>query len=416
MKQGTPLVTVKGLVISKSTNSGISWSAPALIAPGEWDAAATNVWQPASGTHIYTVVTKEITKDVKPGSADITTQTVTLKPSDSAPPSVGLLAPVLLRAAVDSDLTQEASWTQSSALTFAGDVSTTGPTAGLPPLLPGYRENFGATRSDTYASFLANPVFPSITPAYPAIHQFGIPFFPQTFPYRGNMGPNEPSEPTTPIGWLEGHVVQITDEDHALYEDTSTTKSYHLFMRTTTGKTNYAAIAKVVEQGTTSNGAWQPGTMTTSVVKAPSFTVNGGMVTGKTLLFLPFPGGHQRFHVLYDQPDSNVPNSGYYWMVGSQAVDSMTKYGEIPDGLFKSALQHRYRMVLYFSKNMVDWCFAGVVAATNDPQQSRSEASMAVHGADLVFLARSADANASSAHDNNMITFHRVQGFRDLVY
>ena len=72
--------------------------------------------------------------------------------------------------------------------------------------------------------------------------------------------------------------------------------------------------------------------------------------------------------------------------------------------------------MLHFSKNMIDWCFAGVVDASVDPQNSRSEAGMAFHGNDLVMLARSADANTSSAHDNNMITFHRVQNFRALVY
>ncbi len=422
VRQGNPLVTVLGLVISKSTDSGSTWSEPAMVLPGEWDPAATNVWMPASGTHVYTVGMKRITTDLKPGTANLATQQVTVRPADAAPSAVGILAPILLRAAVDSDLTLPASWSESTPLTFAGDPGPTGPTASLPPLLPGYRENFGATRSDTAASYVAGAVFPAVTPAYPALHQFGVPFFPQTFPYRANSALNNASpakstiEVATPIGWLEGHVVQLADSTHALHEDTATSKTYHLFLRTTTGKTNYAALAKVVEQGTTSGGTWQPGAMTTSLVKSPAHTVGGSLVPGKHLLFLPFPGGHQRFHVLYDPPDSNVPNSGYYWMVGAQPVTSLTRFDRLPDTKFNSALQHRHRLVLHFSKNMIDWCFAGVVDASVDPQHSRSEAGMAFHGNDLVMLARSADHNTSSAHDNNMITFHRVQNFRALVY
>jgi len=41
---------------------------------------------------------------------------------------------------------------------------------------------------------------------------------------------------------------------------------------------------------------------------------------------------------------------------------------------------------------------------------------MDIDGNDLVILARSGDEDAKSAHDGNLITFHRVKNFRDLVY
>ena len=43
-------------------------------------------------------------------------------------------------------------------------------------------------------------------------------------------------------------------------------------------------------------------------------------------------------------------------------------------------------------------------------------ASMAIDGNDLVILSRSGDQWAKSAHDGNLITFHRVKNFRELVY
>jgi hypothetical protein len=64
----------------------------------------------------------------------------------------------------------------------------------------------------------------------------------------------------------------------------------------------------------------------------------------------------------------------------------------------------------------MDWCFAGVVARGQTPQQARHYASMVVDGEDLLVLARSGDARAQSAHDGNLISLHVVRGFRDLVY
>ena len=47
---------------------------------------------------------------------------------------------------------------------------------------------------------------------------------------------------------------------------------------------------------------------------------------------------------------------------------------------------------------------------------SRHYASMVIDGDDLCVLSRSGDERARHAHDGNLITFHRVRAFRDLVY
>ena len=41
---------------------------------------------------------------------------------------------------------------------------------------------------------------------------------------------------------------------------------------------------------------------------------------------------------------------------------------------------------------------------------------MVFDGDNLHVLSRSGDAQAKSAHDGNIITFHTVHNFRDLVY
>ena len=75
-----------------------------------------------------------------------------------------------------------------------------------------------------------------------------------------------------------------------------------------------------------------------------------------------------------------------------------------------------HRLQLHFSKNMVDWCFAGMLWVGPTERHSVHYTSVAVDGDDLVFVSRTADAQADSCHNNNMNTFHRVKNFRDLVY
>ena len=262
----------------------------------------------------------------------------------------GYFAPVLMRAHEGNDLTLPSSWVYASELAFAD-------------LIPGYRQN------------------------ELGIDFFGVPFFSQKFPEVNQVG----GRPMNPMGWLETNVVQITDPNHLWFDPAQ--RTFHLFMRAHTGGTGLAAIAKVVEN--------EDGTMTTAVVHAPS---------GKKQLFLPFPGGQMRFHVLYDE------QTKLYWLLGTQATDSMTRPEALPKDRHSLPNNERTRMVLHFSKNMVDWCFAGLVVVGPGNKGSRHYASMDIDGDDLVILSRSGDERAHSAHNGNLITFHRVKNFRSLVY
>ena len=76
----------------------------------------------------------------------------------------------------------------------------------------------------------------------------------------------------------------------------------------------------------------------------------------------------------------------------------------------------RHILGLHFSKNCMDWCFAGVVARGDTPLQARHYATMVIDNDDLLVLSRSGDHRAKSAHDGNLITLHRVRDFRGLVY
>jgi hypothetical protein len=156
---------------------------------------------------------------------------------------VGNIAPVLMRAQEGADLGRRESWTFANTIIFAG-------------LVPGYREND------------------------PPFEYFGVPFFNQAFPGVNRLAPK--GRPMPAMGWLEANVVQITDPDHYWHDPKGGT--FHIFMRAHTGGAGYAVLAKAVEN--------TDGIMTTSLVTVPS---------GKTMLFLPFPGGQMRFRICHDE-------------------------------------------------------------------------------------------------------------------
>ena len=260
------------------------------------------------------------------------------------------LAQVLMCADVTADLTQRENWTFASELVIGDHVDRVD-WAGVPfwPL--------GATVSDvTKAGHRTNP--------RRAMH---------------------------PIGWLETNVVQFLDSDHVWTDPKG--RTFHLWMRANTGSTHLACIAKVVEG--------EDGTMTTSFETSPA---------GVPMLYVPCPGGHMRFHILYDDV------TRLYWLLSSLPTDSMRRPECLPTTRYGLPNNERHVLALHYSRNCVDWWLAGLVARGNSPKEARHYASMCFDGDDLHVLSRSGDHRAHSAHDGNLITFHTVKGFRELAY
>ncbi|MCJ7550714.1 MAG: hypothetical protein MUQ30_13655 [Anaerolineae bacterium] len=139
-------------------------------------------------------------------------------------------------------------------------------------------------------------------------------------------------------------------------------------------------------------------------------TLMESVPSGKRVLYVPCPGGQMKFHVVYDGITKR------YWLLSTQATDSMTRADRLPANRFNLPNNERRRLQLHFSKNIVDWCFAGLVAVGTVEQGSRHYASMIIDGEDLLVLSRSGDERAESAHNGDLITFHTVGNFRDLEY
>jgi hypothetical protein len=236
-------------------------------------------------------------------------------------------------------------------------------------------------------TFSEAPAFNEIMTG-PCIDWFGVPFYrtPERRPAR--LGP---SRICAPMGWLEPNIVRFTDPRHIWHDPHG--RTLHLLLRANTGGTGYGALAKVVERA--------DGSMRTTLERVPS---------GKSALFLPLPGGHLKFFVLHD------PVSSLYWLISSQATDSMTRLCRLPPQRYNLASNERHRLQLHFSRNCVDWCFAGVVAAGEDERHARNYPSMVIDGDDLAVLCRSGDDRAPDCQYTNLITFHRVRDFRSLIY
>lgn len=224
-----------------------------------------------------------------------------------------------------------------------------------------------------------------------SLHYVGIPFY-RTEERRSVTVCSTPVErKCAPIGWLEAQVVQLHDPDHIWCDPSGHT--FHLWMRAHTGCTGYAAILKVVEN--------PDGSMTTLPESAPS---------GRPLVWLPCPGGQMKFHIEYDS------RTALYWLLSTQATDSMRRPERMSPNAFGLPDNERQRLVLHFSKNCVDWCFAGLVDAAEGENTSRHYAHMVIDRDDLLIASRSGDSEVLDAHNGNLITFHRVKHFRNLIY
>lgn len=220
---------------------------------------------------------------------------------------------------------------------------------------------------------------------------FGVPFYPSDRQAEQFL---QGTYIQKQCGWLESNLVRITDPNHYWYDPTG--RTFHIVMRTHTGGSGYCAIMRAVIEE-------KDGKETIRIMPQ----VNP---SGRKVVFLPMPGGHNRFHILWDEPTK------LFWLVSVQSIDSMTRMELLSKDRYNIPCDERHRLQLHFSKNLVDWCFAGMLAIGPTERHSRHYTCVDVDGDDLVFVSRTSDENADSAHNNNMNTFHRVHNFRDLVY
>lgn len=176
-------------------------------------------------------------------------------------------------------------------------------------------------------------------------------------------------------GLLETNVVRVVDPSRPFYD--SLGRSVVLLSRANSGMPDIGVILRGRERD---DG---------------SLLIDRWPRKDGEVLFAHIPGGHLKFHIVYDS------ESGLYWLLHSQS-----------DGL----MQERRRLALSYSPDLLRWTFAGLVAVGPSDHSARHYATMIIDGDDICIVSRSGDLRARTAHDGNIVTFHRVKDFRKLVY
>lgn len=290
------------------------------------------------------------------------------------------MAPFVMRARLDADLTKPENWCFSE-------------TEGVR-----FRDIIDEDSLDDYGVPFYNTVYekhrhPEKFEGIEGIHSNYCVLEKRTFnpeEYVGKIGIHFDN----PSGWLESNTVKITDPTHYWYDASGNT--YHIFLRAHTSGTGYCMLMKAVVLN--ENGREK---IILTCETNPS---------GRRVLYLPMPGGQMKFHITWDE------KTKLYWLISTQAVDSMTRVDHLPKYRYNIPCDERQRLQLSFSKNMVDWCFAGMVTAGETVLESRHYAAMDIDGEDLVIISRSGSPKAQSPHNTDMATLHRVENFRDLIY
>ena len=176
-------------------------------------------------------------------------------------------------------------------------------------------------------------------------------------------------------GILETNVIRVYDDKNPFYDPSG--KSVVLMMRASVGLPDIGVMMRGVEK------------------PDGSLAVEKLTKNGREMYFAHIPGADLKFYVVYD------PESRLYWLLHSQM-----------DG----RMNYRRRLALSYSPDLLKWTFAGLVAVGPADNAARHYASMIIHGDDLLIVSRSGDERARNSHDGNLVTFHRVKDFRDLIY
>ena len=342
------------LVVAFSEDDGETWSKAVNFTEGEeWCHGAVNALYKDG----YVYVPMDC-KFLKEGETIL------------SPWQPNIIAPVVMRGKLGDDLSKRENWLMSEKVRFR-DVMPESDIEGI-----------------------GVPFFPSIEDS-PEGENFCYwpPTYRASYDYENNKSPYDIFR-FHAVGWMETNIVQITDPSHFWYD--STGKTFHLLMRVNSHRIGFAGVMKAVEKVVDGKEI-----ISIECEKAPS---------GKNLIFLPMLGGQNKFHIRYDEATK------LYWLLSVQARDSMRKIELLSEDRFSIPCDERDRLALSFSTNLVDWCFAGIVAKSGHEKQSRHYAALDFDGDDMLILSRSGDADAHSAHDGNIITFHRIKNYKDLIY
>ena len=103
---------------------------------------------------------------------------------------------------------------------------------------------------------------------------------------------------------------------------------------------------------------------------------------------------------------SNMPTDSQGFFVDRQRMLDVGAHG--------GPGNERRILMLYYSRDALNWFTAGCAAMLPSPIQAFMYPSGAIDGNDIVFISRSS-IEAQNQHDADVVTFHRIKNFRSLA-
>jgi hypothetical protein len=244
--------------------------------------------------------------------------------------------------------------------------------------------NLMAPKSWTFST--PEKTFPEWFPpaSYPG---FGVPFF--ATPSADKPDPIGGGRFASRLGWDDAHVLPLPAPPHQWHDPSSLL----LVCRTGVHRSNLAAVLKIRLS--------PDGNPTLEPLATPS---------GIPLSLIPWPGGNQKFDVCFDEA------SGLYWTAGNRMTDTMALPARLPSKWWGLPCEEACGLQLQFSKNLVDWSFAGLIEQPASSVHFRTAAALAIKGQDMHVVARAGDDNCRKFPATNLVMSYRIPDFRSLAY
>ena len=177
--------------------------------------------------------------------------------------------------------------------------------------------------------------------------------------------------------WRDPTLVKVIDARHPWHA----AGVLHVLGATSSGRQHWAAIARLA---------------TADLTLAPQTDPDGA-----PWIWLPVPGGHEKFDLFYDE------SSRTYWLAGSRGLPSL------PLGAQATLEEGLHRLGLWASENLADWRLAAtLVAGGEGPAGIRCDPAAAVCGNDLVWVCRAGGARSRNARETAQVTCGRLAQFR----
>lgn len=221
-----------------------------------------------------------------------------------------------------------------------------------------------------------------------ALGSIGVPFFDVPREDRGtDLGKGRWANRE---GWRAAHILRIRDANHQFFDPEE--RTFHVLARTDTHRSNLAAFAKVTVDGS--------GDLTFGLETTPA--------SGQ-LAVSPLPGGNLGFHIVYDE------ETRLFWLLGNQVRDSMVHPLRLPHTRPGLPCEERARLQLSFSRNLIDWSFAGFVCEAPEGEVVQ-DPRMDIHGNAIYFVCAAGEPHRRSTHGTTAVKFGMIRDFRELVY